>query len=84
MMGHMFGYGYPTSINWWWLIGFSVLRLLILIGIVALIIRTINKGRRDREINNTSNRAIEILKEKYDLGEISEEEHQRKINILRS
>lgn len=84
MMGHMFGYGYPTSINWWWMIGFSILRLLILVGIVFLIIRITNKGRRDREIHNTSDKAIEILKEKYALGEISEEEYQRKIKILRS
>jgi len=84
MIGHMFGYGYPTGINWWWLVGFSILRLLVIIIIVVLIIKLLNKNRQEREIYNSSHKAIEILNERFASGEISEEEYLRKINILKS
>ncbi len=84
MMGHMYGFGYPGTLNWWWIAGFAILRLLIVVGIIVLIIRLVNKSRRDRETYNSSGKAIEILKEKYVTDEISEEEYQRKLKILKS
>lgn len=83
MFGHMYGYGYPGTLNWWWMAGFAILNILIVVGIIVLIIRLVNKSRQDREIASSSSKAIEILKEKYVLGEIDEEEYQRKLKILR-
>lgn len=81
--GHMFGYGYGYGNALWWMIGFGVLRLIITIVIVVYAIKLISKYINKRETVNTSWKAIEILKERYATGEISEEEYERKLKILK-
>ncbi|WP_051531285.1 SHOCT domain-containing protein [Clostridiisalibacter paucivorans] len=78
-IGSMFGYG--RGIGWTWMLGFGILRLLIIGGIILLIVKMINKNRHGSIKHN--NESIEILKERYAMGDISEEEYERKMNLLR-
>lgn len=79
-MWHMYGYG--LNYGWLWMLGFSLIRILAVIGLVILFIRLINRDRIDSY--RYSSKAMEILKEKYAKGEISEEEYKHKKKILRS
>jgi putative membrane protein len=80
-MGHMFQFGLPNL--WGFMIVFGLLRVLLIVGIVYLIFRVIDKSRSKTVVHSDSSRAIEILKERYASGEISEEEYQRKLKILK-
>ncbi|WP_069650854.1 SHOCT domain-containing protein [Caloranaerobacter ferrireducens] len=79
-MWHMYGYGFNYA--WLWMLGFSLIKILAVIGLVILFIRLINRDRIDSYKH--SSKAMEILKEKYAKGEISEEEYKHKKKILRS
>ena len=82
-MGHMFNFGfrfgYPLMIV------MTILRFLVLFGAVYLIAKLITNNNSNRSNFNGGNdsRAIDILKERYAKGEISEEEYNEKMKKLR-
>ncbi|KPU27298.1 hypothetical protein TR13x_06030 [Caloranaerobacter sp. TR13] len=75
-MWHMYGY----SNAWYWMLGMSLIKILVVVGITILFIKLINREHSYR----SSSKALEILKEKYVNGEISEEEYKHKKKILKS
>lgn len=80
-MGHLFNFGYSNM--WIFMILFGLLRLLIIIGVIYLIFRLINNNKVSTSKYDSSSRAIEILKERYAAGEISDDEYERKLKILK-
>lgn len=78
MMGHMFGYGYPDAWNWWWMIGFGLLRTALIVGIIVWIVKTISKGK----YTVNSNSAVSVLRERFAAGDIDEEEYKKKLKVL--
>ncbi|MBB6215433.1 putative membrane protein [Anaerosolibacter carboniphilus] len=78
MMGHMFGYGYPNNVDWWWMIGFGLLRTVLIIGIIVWIVKTIHKEK----YRGTSSNAISVLRERFAAGEIDEDEYKKKLKVL--
>ncbi len=62
-----------------WFIVYDILKLLIIVAVVIFIARMFIKNSRN---NNSSSRAVEILKERYASGEISEEEYKSRLNKL--
>lgn len=83
MMGNMFGngYNYGGSSGWLWSLGSSLINIIIIIGIMVFVYKLI-KNNRIQEADITPP-AIKILKEKYALGEINEEEYKRKLKFLK-
>ena len=76
---NMMNFGYGNS---WWFMIYDGLKLLVIIGAVIFIsIMLMNRSNNDHASN--SNRAINILKERYARGEISEEEYRDQLNKLR-
>lgn len=76
---NMMNFGYENS---WWFMIYDGLKLLVIIGAVIFIAKILmNRSNNDHASN--SNRAINILKERYARGEISEEEYRDKLNKLR-
>lgn len=80
MRGHMFGYGYGNGTSWWWMLGSSIVNLLIIAGIIFFVYKLMKGNRRQ---GSYSEPAIEILKRRYASGEIDEEEYNRKLKILK-
>lgn len=66
---NMMSFGNSGSI---WFILYDIVKLLIIVGVVIVIARMFMKSSRNQNRPN-SNKAIEILKERYASGEISEE-----------
>lgn len=64
-----------------WLIFTGILAFLITIIVIILIVRLLTKTSSNQKMTS-SNRATEILKERYALGEISEEEYKTRLNLL--
>lgn len=64
-----------------WLIFTGILVFLITIIVIILIVRLLTKTSSNQKMTS-SNRATEILKERYALGEISEEEYKTRLNLL--
>ncbi|MEZ0536844.1 SHOCT domain-containing protein [Caldicellulosiruptoraceae bacterium PP1] len=77
----MMGYGYGMMAFGWIL----MLIPLALIGlIIYAAIRLANSGiRKNEEKYGETNRALELLNQKFANGEISEEEYKRKKDLLR-
>ncbi len=66
-----------------WFIAYEIIKLLIIVAVVIFIARMFMKNSKNNSnLNSNSNRAIEILKERYASGEISEEEYKSKLNKL--
>ena len=66
-----------------WFIAYEVIKLLIILVVVIIIARMLMKNSKNESNQNpNSSRAIEILKERYASGEISEEEYKNKLNKL--
>jgi len=65
-----------------WFILYDVVKLLIIVAVVIVIARMFIKNSRNNS-NVGSNRAIEILKERYASGEISEQEYKDKLKNLK-
>lgn len=79
MMGYG-GYGYGMmGYGWGWIMMLGILIIVVLI-IFALVRYLQHSGNISRNIssNNPSNRAIDILNERYARGEISDDEYKRK------
>lgn len=72
--------GFGSSIGVWFIV-FSLLRLLLIVAVVIVLARMFMKNSKKHN-NSNSNRAIEILKERYASGEISEEEYKDKLKKL--
>lgn len=68
-----------TNISAWFII-YNIIRLLIIIGVIVFIARMFLKNSRN---NQSSDRAIDILKERYAKGEIDEDEYIIKLNKLK-
>ncbi|NMA49932.1 MAG: hypothetical protein GX947_09260 [Tissierellia bacterium] len=64
-----------------WFIAYEIIKLLIIVAVVIFIARMFIKNSKSNT-NPNSSRAIEILKERYASGEISEEEYKNKLNKL--
>lgn len=64
-----------------WFIAYNIVRLLIIAAVVIILARMFMKNPSNHN-NSNSNRAIEILKERYASGEISEEEYKNKLKKL--
>ena len=84
MWNHMFNYGYGSDVSWWWMLGFMLLRTLIAVGAIVFIVKLIKGNSGYNNSQAQSNRAIEILRERYALGEIGEEEYNKKYKMLKS
>lgn len=67
-----------TNMGMWFII-YNIVRLLIIVGVVIFIGRIFFKYFKD---NGSSNKAIEILKERYAKGEIDDEEYRVKLDRL--
>ncbi|NBI07245.1 SHOCT domain-containing protein [Senegalia massiliensis] len=65
-----------------WFILYDVVKLLIIVAVVMVIARMFIKSSRNNS-NVGSSRAIEILKERYASGEISEQEYKEKLKNLK-
>ncbi|WP_036931944.1 SHOCT domain-containing protein [Proteocatella sphenisci] len=67
-----------------WFIAFEMIKLLIIVALVIFIAKMFIKNSKNN-VDSTPNtsRAIEILKERYASGEITEEEYKIKLNKLR-
>ncbi len=75
MMGYG-GYGYGMmGYGWGWIIMLGIL-IIVVLGIIALFRYLQHPGTAYR--NDLSNKAIDILNERYARGEISDEEYKRK------
>lgn len=61
-----------------WFIAFEIVKLLIIVAVVIFIAKMFMKNSHNDK-NSNSTRAIEILKERYASGEISEEEYKSKL-----
>lgn len=67
-----------------WFIVYDIVKLLIIAAVVIFIVRMFLKNSRNNNYSSSnSNRAIEILKEKYASGEISDEEYKNKLKRLK-
>lgn len=71
--GMMDGYGYGMMGGGYWILGL-IFWILVIIGIV-LLIKYLWEGRGANRAEET---ALEILKKKYAMGEISKEEFEEK------
>ncbi|UOF92045.1 SHOCT domain-containing protein [Fodinisporobacter ferrooxydans] len=69
----MLGYGFGMS----W-IG-MLIQLVVIVGVIYLIIHWIKKG----DSNERGNDAIHILRQRFARGEISEEEYERMLRVLK-
>jgi putative membrane protein len=74
----MWGGGYDYG--WGWSMGFGMISmvlfwLLVILGIVVLIKWLI--GGPSRQVRETANRALEVLKERYARGEIGRDEYEQ-------
>lgn len=68
-----------TNISAWFII-YNIIRLLIVVGVIVFIARMFLKNSSN---NQSSDRAIDILKERYAKGEIDEDEYIIKLNKLK-
>jgi len=84
MWGYGCGLGWETFATnaWPWVIGSHFLGLLIFAGVIYFVIKLITKERFNSGIS--SSEALEILRQRFALGEISEEEYDHKKKILSS
>ena len=64
-----------------WFIFLSILRIVIIGGLVILAIKYFSKDSRSKH-KPASDSAVEILKERYAAGEIDEEEYHKKLKVL--
>ncbi|MBV7275856.1 SHOCT domain-containing protein [Clostridium sp. PL3] len=77
--GNSFGNGIGSTVNLWWALGLGLLRVLLVVGIIILVVRMFKRNNN----SYSSNKAIEILKQRYAVGEINEEEYKKKLEVLR-
>lgn len=73
------GLNYGGS-SWIWMFGFSLLRWALFIGAIVWIVKTITKNSNRSYFS--SNKAVDLLHERYVNGEITEEEYLHKKKIL--
>lgn len=73
-----FGLNNPNA--WWWMLGVGLVHILVVVGVIILIVKLISKMKYT---NSTTNKSVSILKQKFALGEINEEEYKNKINVLK-
>jgi len=77
----MMGYG-MMGFGWMWI--WIVIIAVIVIGVIAyLAVKSSNSNGNKQDRHQESNQALEILKQKYANGEITEEEYLRKKEILK-
>lgn len=62
---------------------FNLIKLIIIVAGVIIVAKLITKSTGNTHIGNESNRAIEILKERYAKGEIDEDEYNNKLKKLK-
>jgi putative membrane protein len=67
--GH--GWGMGWGMGWWWIIG-----LIILIAIIWIAVKTMNKNNSTVKTNGKS--ALDFLKERYAKGEINKQEFEER------
>lgn len=75
MWGHGF-WGGPWSVPWWWGLIMMIFWLVILVGI-AVFIAWLVRQVIGREPRSGTNRALEILQERYARGEITREQYEQ-------
>lgn len=84
MWGYGCGFGLGTfaSNAWPWVLGSNILGLLIFAGVIYFIVKLIAREKSVSRIS--SSKALEILRQRFALGEISEDEYIHKKKILSS
>ncbi|WP_425447789.1 SHOCT domain-containing protein [Dethiothermospora halolimnae] len=84
---HMFGRGFDffNGFNGFWplMILGGILRIAVIGVVIYLVYRLISKENSKNQQYRASHRAVDILKERYAKGEISEEEYEQKMRKLR-
>lgn len=84
-MHRFWGNGFNDMMNFGnnsgWFIVYDIVKLLIIAVVVIVLARMFMKNSSNQKHYNP-NKAIEILKERYASGEISEEEYKNKLNKL--
>lgn len=73
------GLNYGGS-NWFWMMGFGLLKWVLLIGALIWVVKLITRSSNKSYFS--SSKAINLLHEKYVNGEITEEEYIHKKRIL--
>lgn len=82
-----YGMGWGMGWGWHWLgmFVFWLIPLLVVIALVAVAIKYLSSrgARSDAGLREDSNRALEVLEERYARGEINREEYLQKRDDLR-
>ncbi|MTI48528.1 SHOCT domain-containing protein [Sporosalibacterium faouarense] len=77
-MSSYFGYNNPNA--WWWMLGIGLVKVLVFVGIIILVYKLVKKTKSS---NITSNNAASIVRERFALGEINEEEYRARMKLLK-
>jgi putative membrane protein len=76
MMNGFEGHGWGMGMGWWWIIG-----IIVLIAIIWSITKGLNRNNNVSQESGKS--ALDILKERYALGEIDKKEfEERKKDLM--
>lgn len=79
----MYGYPYGTCSNWGFgLIG-TLVNILILVILIAIILRIVRRAKDKNKDWKFWNSAETLLKERFVKGEISKEEYEEKLKVIR-
>lgn len=76
MMGYGIGWGWMMLLN-------TIIPLVIIVAVVMFILSWLKKDNFTRKGGDLSNKAEEILRERFAKGEISVEEYERMKEVLR-
>jgi len=78
----MYGYPFGTCSNWSFGFIGPILNVLIAVIIIVVIVKIIRRSR-DRDWKFWNNSAENLLKERFVKGEITKEEYEEKLKVIR-
>ena len=82
-MHHFMGYGFGGVWSWQF-IAMGLARLAIIIGVIIVVVKLIKRGSHANIGHHENDRAIQILRERFATGEITDEEYNDKIKRLKN